>query len=265
MELQDGSRHYARTAVICNADPFVTKKLLAGELADTSPELDEYMDKLTNVDVDGGGMAQLKSFIHLHAAIDGEGLPTEASADFPAQWAVIRDWNGEEGVEAPRNIVLCTMTSLIDETLAPKGYHVLHAYVPATEPYEDWENLDRRGAEYKAKKEEAADFLWKAIEEYVPNARGRAVEGTVQIGTPLTHERFLRRSRGSYGPRAVSGVDTLPGHKPKGVEGLWFCGDYTNPGIGVPAAAAGGAIVANSLLTVKEHLAILDEIKLPKR
>merc|ERR1712161_65369 len=102
---------------------------------------------------------------------------------------------GDGGVEAPRNIVLCSMPSLIDPSLAPDGNHVVHAYVPATEPYADWKDMDRSSPEYKAKKEEAADFLWSAIEEYVPGARDRAIPGTVQIGTPLTHERFLRRTQ----------------------------------------------------------------------
>jgi hypothetical protein len=76
-----------------------------------------------------------------------------------------------------------------------------------------WEGLNRSSEEYRKKKEEAADFLWQAISEYIPNAKDRAVPGTVQIGTPLTHERFLRRTRGAYGPRVdVSQGQTLPGH-----------------------------------------------------
>ena len=110
---------------------------------------------------------------------------------------------------------------------------------------------------------EAEDFLWRAVEEYVPGARDRAVEGTVQVGTPLTHERFLRRPQGSYGPRAVAGENSLPPHKAKGAEGLWFCGDYFFPGIGVPAAAAGGSIVANSIVDVGTHKGWLDKIRLP--
>jgi phytoene dehydrogenase-like protein len=105
------------------------------------------------------------------------------------------------------------MPSLIDPSLAPAGKHVLHAYVPATEPYSWWEGLDRQSEEYLKKKDEAADFLWSAIEKYVPDARNRAIQGTVQIGTPLTHERFLRRSFGTYGPRVEAGKHTLPGHK----------------------------------------------------
>lgn len=68
---------------------------------------------------------------------------------------VIDDW--ELGVDAPRNLVLVSMASLIDPSLAPSGCHVIHAYVPATEPYEAWEGLDRKSKEYRDRKEEAAE------------------------------------------------------------------------------------------------------------
>lgn len=266
VKLADGTVVKARQAVVSNADPYITNKMLfnARSQGQLHEKAAEYMDSLVNTDEDTGGVPNLKSFIHIHAGIDAKGLPTEASADFPAQWAVVRDWDAPEGVEAPRNIVLCSMASLIDPSLAPEGKHVLHAYVPATEPYEWWEGLDRTSDEYKKKKEEAADFLWSAIEEYIPNARDRAVPGTVQIGTPLTHERFLRRSRGAYGPRIEAGKQTLPGHKTP-LEGLFLCGDFTFPGIGVPATAASGAVTANTLVSVGQHLGMLDKIRLPEK
>lgn len=266
VKLANGKQIKARQAVVSNADPYVTNMLLSkarkgGRLHDSAAS---YMDSLINTDESTGGVPDLKSFIHIHAGIDATGLPHEPSAAFPAQWAVVRDWDAPEGVEAPRNIVLCSMPSLIDPSLAPEGKHVLHAYVPATEPYEWWEGLDRNSDEYKQKKEEAADFLWRAIEEYVPDARNRAVPGTVQIGTPLTHERFLRRSRGTYGPRAEAGKQTLPGHKTP-LNGLYLTGDFTFPGIGVPATAASGAITANTLVSVGKHLGMLEKIRLPKK
>lgn len=125
--------------------------------------------------------------------------------------------------------------------------------------------MDRQSPEYQKKKDEAADFLWSAIEEYIPGARNRAVPGTVQIGTPLTHERFLRRTRGSYGPRVNVGAgQTLPSHKTP-LKGLYRTGDYSFPGIGVPATAASGAIVANTLVSVLDHLKMLDKIRLPSK
>lgn len=230
VKLSDGTVIKVTKAVVSNADPFVTKKLLQKSIDgdEVSTEFKEYMEKMTNTDENKDGIPNLKSFIHIHAGIDATGLPPVPSADFPAQWAVVRDWDAEEGVESPRNIVLCSMPSLIDPTLAPEGKHVLHAYVPATEPYEWWAGMDRNSEEYKKKKDEAADFLWSAIEEYVPHARERAVPGTVQIATPLTHERFLRRTNGAYGPRVEAGKHTLPGHTTP-LDGLLLCGDFTFP------------------------------------
>ena len=40
-------------------------------------------------------------------------------------------------------------------------------------------------------------------------------------------------------------------------------GDYTFPGIGVPATAASGAIMANPLLSIPQHWRMLDKLKLP--
>lgn len=294
VKLADGRLVRAKEAVVANTDPYITKKFLDHAQVDT--KVTDYMASLINTDASSGGIEDLRSFIHIHAGIDATGLPEKPSADFPAQWAVIKDWDLPGGVEAPRNIVLCSMPSLIDPSLAPEGKHVLHAYVPATEPYSEWAHLDRNSQEYKQKKEEAADFLWSAIEKYVPDARNRAVPGTVQIGSPLTHERFLRRTRGTYGPRVeVGSGQTLPGHKTP-LKGLYMVGDFTFPGIGyeffefcvlviesmdlntdsltvclvlvvdrVPATAASGAIAANTIVSPFEHLAMLDKVRLPKK
>lgn len=134
VKLSDGRVVRAKTAVVSNADPYITNNLLsrakdAGKLSD---DMVLYLEKQVSTDSAKGGIADLPSFIHIHAGIDATGLPETPSADFPAQWAVIRDW--DRGVEAPRNIVLCSMPSLIDPTMAPEGKHVLHAYTPATEP-----------------------------------------------------------------------------------------------------------------------------------
>ncbi len=40
--------------------------------------------------------------------------------------------------------------------------------------------------------------MWRALERIIPDIRSRCEVSLV--GTPLTHERFLRRHRGSYGP-----------------------------------------------------------------
>ena len=40
--------------------------------------------------------------------------------------------------------------------------------------------------------------LWRAVEHIIPDIRQRCE--VTMVGTPLTHKRFLRRHKGSYGP-----------------------------------------------------------------
>lgn len=81
------------------------------------------------------------------------------------------------------------------------------------------------------------------------------------VGTPLTHERFLRRDRGTYGPAIKAGKDTFPGPGTP-LPGLYCCGDSTFPGIGIPAVAASGLVTANSLIPVSQHTQFLDALGL---
>lgn len=197
---------------------------------------------------------------------------------------------------------------MIDPSLAPAGKHCLHAYVPATEPYELWAGLDRRSEEYKRLKEERSRVLWDgaprppfwvaastrgglflkhlhppagaacgsvacacmlpagccpasglgsaqsraacagtsprsparppsplpsphgcraAVRKVIPDIDSR-VEVSM-VGTPLTHERFLRRHRGAYGPAIRAGEALFPWHATP-LAGLYCCGDFTFPG-----------------------------------
>lgn len=43
-----------------------------------------------------------------------------------------------------QNVVLISIASVMDPSLAPPGKHCLHAYLPATEPFSLWEGLDRK-------------------------------------------------------------------------------------------------------------------------
>ena len=38
-----------------------------------------------------------------------------------------------------QNVVLISIASVMDSSLAPAGKHTLHAYLPATEPFHLWE------------------------------------------------------------------------------------------------------------------------------
>lgn len=249
VRLRGGRQLRARRAVISNADLWSTRKMVDATRAPAlAAELDERI----------GGLERCGSFLHLHVGIDASGLPSAPSEDFPAQWAVIRDWAC--GVDAPRNMVLVSVASLLDPSLAPDGCHVVHAYTPATEPYDDWAGLERNSAAYRQKKEAAAEVLWAAIERQIPDVRERAK--VTLVGSPLTHERFLRRDGGTYGPFLKATDGQLPGQRTS-CDHFFCCGDSTFPGIGMPAVAASGMIAAHTVLSVRQHWRNLDKLKLP--
>lgn len=62
---------------------------------------------------------------------------------------------------------------VLDRSLAPSGYIVIHAYGAGNEPYEIWTDLDRGSDEYKALKEARADCLWRAVESIIPDVKER--------------------------------------------------------------------------------------------
>lgn len=79
------------------------------------------------------------------------------------------------------------------------------------------------------------------------------------LGSPLTHERFNRRYKGSFGPAWRAGKDKFPYPKTE-IKGLLCCGDSVFPGIGVPAVAASGANAASSCVPVWKHLKLMKEL-----
>lgn len=231
----------AKKAVVSNASMWDTLKLLPKEVVPKS-----YSDRVNTT-------TQCDSFMHLHLGFDAEGI----RSDLGIHHIVVNDW--KRGVDADQNVVLISIPSVLSPNLAPHGKHVLHAYMPGTEPFELWEGLDRRSAEYRNLKAERSEVMWKAVERAVGTGFSREKCEVKLVGSPLTHERFLRRNRGTYGPAVQAGSDAFPGHSTP-IAQLYCCGDSTFPGIGVPAVAASGAIVANSLVSVSQHSKLLDAI-----
>ncbi|KAJ0041989.1 hypothetical protein Pint_17195 [Pistacia integerrima] len=241
VKLKSGQFIRAKKAVVSNASMWDTLKLLPMEVLPKS-----YVGRINTT-------PQCESFMHLHLGFDAEGL----REDLGIHHIVVNDW--DRGVDADQNVVLISVPSVLSPDLAPPGKHVLHAYTPGTEPFELWQGLDRRSPEYKKLKVERSEVMWKAVERALGPGFSRDKCDVKMVGTPLTHQRFLRRNRGTYGPAIQAGKDTFPGHSTP-IPQLYTCGDSTFPGIGVPAVAASGAIVANSLVSVSQHSELLDAI-----
>ena len=228
--LRSGKRIKARDGVICNApvwslknlihDKTVLNKLnnglpLAGTINiprqtwDTStsgssirltrPEEDDPVDSLL-YKCDTAEMTG--SFLHLHIAIDATGLDLDnMEAHYTVMDRSLAGDDNESVNEVPDgpcgelNMIAVSNPCKIDKTLAPEGYMVIHAYGAGNEPYEIWNGLSRNSPEYARLKEERSEVLWRAIESIIPDVRDRVVLDLV--GSPITHERFLRRPRGT--------------------------------------------------------------------
>ncbi|MEL6495216.1 MAG: NAD(P)/FAD-dependent oxidoreductase [Cyanobacteria bacterium J06623_7] len=195
---------------------------------------------------------ECESFMHLHLGIDGTGLE-----DLECHYIVVNDW--DRGITAPQNVVVMSIPSVLDPSLAPPGKHGIHVYTPGNEPYKIWAGLDRGSETYKQLKLERAEVMWQALERVIPDIRDRTELSLV--GTPLTHQRYLRRHHGTYGPAHKAGEALFPGATTP-LSGLLCCGDSTFPGIGIPAVAASGAIAANTIAPLPKHLEILKSFKL---
>ncbi len=236
VRLRNGQTINARKAVISNASIWDTLPLIAEGVLPPN-----FVESAQNTPMND-------SFMHLHLGIDGTGI----ADDLPCHHLIVNDW--DRGVTAEQNVVAVSIPSLLDSSLAPEGKHCIHVYTPATEPYFLWQDLKRNTPEYEKMKEVRSQIMWSALERFIPDIKERC-EVTL-VGTPLTHKRFLRRYQGTYGAAWNAGESLFPSSTTP-LNGLYCCGDSTFPGIGVPAVAASGMIVANTLASVAQHLQVL--------
>jgi len=250
--LKGGDVIKANHAVVSNAPVWALPKMLPEKYATKFLGLFEMEQDTAGLKKKLGDTPQTDSFMHLHLGIDGTGLDLKE-----IHYTIINSW--ECGIDAPGNMVVISIPTVMDPAMAPDGKHVVHAYTAGNEPYDVFKGLDRASPEYKKLKADRAEVLYKAIEKVIPDLRSR-IEVEL-IGSPLTHERYLRRPQGTYGPAWRAGENMFPGPGLAGIPGLMCCGDSCFPGIGVPAVAASGLTAANSLVPVEKHLALLREMK----
>jgi len=252
VKLKNGEILRAREAVISNAPVWQTSALLPSSAREKVQEQLRSANGRDARPLDEKTPAT-PSFVHLHLGIRGDGLSERALQSI--HHIAVPQW---DKLTAPQSTVFVSIPSLLDPSLAPNGRHVVHAYLPATEPYEIWEGLDRKSEKYKELKRERVAPLYAAIEKFIPDIRERTeVE---LVGSPLTHERYLRRFRGSYGPELPAGERDFPGAKTP-IDNLFVCGDSTWPGIGVPAVAGSGIAAVHSFVGVGRQKQLLEDLR----
>lgn len=243
----------AREAVVCNASVWDSAGLLPTGAGAAIEDIQE----------DWKATPMTRSYLHLHVGLDAEGLDLGA---LQPHYTSMESW---DDVTAEQNMVAISNPALLDPSLCPPGKLVFHLYCAGNEPYDIWKVARDKGKDkYKQLKEERSARLWRALESIIPDARDRAE--VAMVGSPITHQRYLSRAAGTYGPAPIFGrfgTGKLPFRTARdasfdrgedgGVEQLLLCGDSTFPGIGVPAAVVSGLSAAHTTLSVWEHLDLL--------
>ena len=209
--LNDGSIIKAKKGVVSNAPLWNLSRMLSD--SDDSSEGSAINDAVAKVKEQANDMEMTGSFMHLHLGIPKEGLPD----DIEMHHSIL---NFDLDITAEQNLVIISIPTIADPSLAPEGYHIVHAYTAASESFNDWEGFMENGKDsgkvgaspnsrsaqvynseegYEALKTEKAEALWKAIECVIPDVRERSeAEGAISIvGTPLTHRRYNQRFRGT--------------------------------------------------------------------
>ena len=272
--LEDGTRIQATKGVVCNAPLWNMARILQDSVPDDAPK--SITNAVSKVQKQADAMHMTGSFMHLHLGIPKAGLPD----DLECHHSVL---NMALDVRAEQNMVIISIPTVFDPSLAPEGYHIVHAYTAASDSFDDWlpfisAESGKVGARpssgasagygrsdaYQKLKEEKCEALWKAVECVIPDVRQRAKEkgSIVLIGTPLTHRRYNQRFRGTYGPGPAPGKEIWElGGALTPISNLLACGDTTFPGIGLPGVAASGTIAANTLVSVQTQMNLMTELQ----
>jgi phytoene dehydrogenase-like protein len=234
--LKDGTEIAGRR-VASGADAHVTfLKLLGGK---DLPE--EFLEAVRNIDYSS---ASLKINISLSELPDFKAAPgTEPGPQHrgtihisPTMDYIERAYdNAKYGCPSESPIIEATIPSVLDDTLAPPGRHVMSMFTQYF-PYKL-----APGLSLQEEKEKYAERCFDLMNEYAPNFR-RSV-----IGRQVLAPADLERRFGLTGGNIMQGVMSLsslsfmrpvPGYADyrTPVRGLYLCGAATHPGGGVMGA-----------------------------
>jgi phytoene dehydrogenase-like protein len=234
--LKDGTEISARR-VASGADANVTfLKLLQG--TDLPPD---FLQAVRNIDYSS---ASLKINISLSELPDFKALPgSEAGLQHrgtihisPTMEYIERAYdNAKYGCPSEYPIIEATIPSVLDDTLAPPGMHVMSMFTQYF-PYKL-----ASGLSLQDEKEKYAERCFDLMNEYAPNFRRSVIGRQVLAPTDLEKRFGLTGGNIMQGTMSLSSLSFMrpvPGYADyrTPVRGLYMCGAATHPGGGVMGA-----------------------------
>ena len=234
--LKDGTEIGARR-VASGADAQVTfLKLLGGK---DLP--DDFVEAVRNIDYSS---ASLKINISLSELPDFKAIPgTTAGLQHrgtihisPTMNYIERAYdNAKYGCPSEHPIIEATIPSVLDDTLAPRGHHVMSMFTQYF-PYKL-----APGLSLQEEKEKYAERCFDLMSEYAPNFRRSVIGRQVLAPTDLEKRFGLTGGnimQGSMSLSSLSFMRPVPGYADyrTPIRGLYMCGAATHPGGGVMGA-----------------------------
>ncbi len=222
VELSNGEKYYGKR-IVSNATRWDTFDKLLSDIPLPKKE-QTWRDRYQ----------QSPSFLSLHLGVEKSVI----SADSACHHIIVENW---QQMQDPEGTIFVSIPTLLDPDLAPEGYHIIHSFTP--DWIERWKGLSN--TEYEAKKEDAAGRIIGRLEKIFPGLD--AGLDYMEIGTPRSHQKFLNRDNGTYGPiprRKLLGLLPMPFNRTS-VPGLYCVGDSTFPGQGLNAVAFSGFACAH--------------------
>jgi prolycopene isomerase len=174
------------------------------------------------------------SFLSLHLGVKAEAIPAHSHCHH----VLLENW---ADMEKSLGTIFVSIPTLLDRSLAPDGFHIVHAFSPSW--MAEWTGLS--GKDYESKKEHLAGAVIDRLEAIFPEL-SRCLDYQ-EVGTPRTHRRFLGRVDGTYGPmpqRSLWGLLSMPFNR-TAIPNVYCVGDSTFPGQGLNAVAFSGFACAH--------------------
>ncbi len=140
------------------------------------------------------------------------------------------------GRPAPNPILECTIPSVLDDTLAPKGQHVMSMFIQYF-PYD----VKVAGVTHDVARERFADRCVDLLTEYAPNFRRSVIDRQVLAPRDIEQRYGLTGGNIMQGAMSLSSLffmRPLAGYADyrTPIRGLYLCGAATHPGGGVMGA-----------------------------
>lgn len=228
----------ATNTVISNADMLLTVKKLVGE----SYFPKRYLSRLQNM------RPSISIFVvYIVTNLD----VVQAGAHHEAFYydELDHEVNYNNSVQGNLSWMSITIPTLVDDSLAPKGEHIVMLTVLA-----DFEQTSRWSPEKAAYVEKMLDFADKKISGLKSHTL------FIEAGSPATLQRYTLNHKGAaYGwdvsPKQV-GANRVANKAP--IAGLYFAGHWTTPGGGIYGVSYSGVQTAQKVLGLQQQKELWD-------